>query len=116
MNGRYFAFKRIAEEVKQERKKLNLTQSEFAKLTGTSLLVINQIESGNKIVSYNSLKKIATFLNNDVYMSLFSDRTITLDKELYNYLKEKSDKNGVSIGDYLKSQVFKSEIKQRIVN
>ena len=46
------------ETIKEERKKLNLTQKKLAIMTGVSTSMINQIESGRCKPSYDTAKKI----------------------------------------------------------
>ena len=46
------------ETIKEERKKLNITQKKLADMTGVSTSMINQIESGRCKPSYNTAKKI----------------------------------------------------------
>ena len=46
------------ETIKEERKKLNITQKKLASMTGVSTSMINQIESGRCKPSYNTAKKI----------------------------------------------------------
>jgi len=46
------------ETIKEERKKLNMTQKKLATMTGVSTSMINQIESGRCKPSYNTAKKI----------------------------------------------------------
>ena len=46
------------ETIKEERKKLNLTQKKLAVMTGVSTSMINQIESGRSKPSYDTAKKI----------------------------------------------------------
>jgi len=46
------------ETIKEERKKLNLTQKKLAIMTGVSTSMINQIESGRSKPSYDTAKKI----------------------------------------------------------
>ena len=46
------------ETIKEERKKLNMTQKKLAVMTGVSTSMINQIESGRCKPSYNTAKKI----------------------------------------------------------
>jgi len=46
------------ETIKEERKKLNLTQKKLAAMTGVSTSMINQIESGRSKPSYDTAKKI----------------------------------------------------------
>ena len=46
------------ETIKEERKKLNVTQKKLAAMTGVSTSMINQIESGRCKPSYNTAKKI----------------------------------------------------------
>ena len=46
------------ETIKEERKKLNMTQKKLAIMTGVSTSMINQIESGRCKPSYNTAKKI----------------------------------------------------------
>ena len=45
------------ETIKEERKKLNLTQKKLAVMTGVSTSMINQIESGRSKPSYDTAKK-----------------------------------------------------------
>ncbi|KER05313.1 XRE family transcriptional regulator protein, partial [Marine Group I thaumarchaeote SCGC AAA799-E16] len=44
--------------IKEERKKLNVTQKKLAVMTGVSTSMINQIESGRSKPSYETAKKI----------------------------------------------------------
>ena len=44
--------------IKEERKKLNMTQKQLATMTGVSTSMINQIESGRCKPSYDTAKKI----------------------------------------------------------
>ena len=46
------------ETIKEERKKLNMTQKKLAAMTGVSTSMINQIESGRCKPSYDTAKKI----------------------------------------------------------
>ena len=46
------------ETIKEERRKLNVTQKKLAAMTGVSTSMINQIESGRCKPSYNTAKKI----------------------------------------------------------
>jgi len=46
------------ETIKEERRKLNMTQKKLAAMTGVSTSMINQIESGRCKPSYNTAKKI----------------------------------------------------------
>ena len=46
------------ETIKEERKKLNVTQKKLAAMTGVSTSMINQIESGRCKPSYDTAKKI----------------------------------------------------------
>ena len=46
------------ETIKEERKKLNMTQKKLAVMTGVSTSMINQIESGRCKPSYNTAKRI----------------------------------------------------------
>ena len=46
------------ETIKEERKKLNMTQKKLAVMTGVSTSMINQIESGRCKPSYSTAKKI----------------------------------------------------------
>jgi len=46
------------ETIKEERKKLNMTQKKLASMTGVSTSMINQIESGRCKPSYDTAKKI----------------------------------------------------------
>ena len=46
------------ETIKEERKKLNMTQKKLAIMTGVSTSMINQIESGRCQPSYSTAKKI----------------------------------------------------------
>ena len=46
------------ETIKEERKKLNITQKKLASMTGVSTSMINQIESGRCKPSYDTAKKI----------------------------------------------------------
>ena len=46
------------ETIKEERKKLNMTQKKLAAMTGVSTSMINQIESRRGNPSYNTAKKI----------------------------------------------------------
>mgnify|MGYP000533603551 FL=1 len=46
------------ETIKEERKKLNMTQKKLAAMTGVSTSMINQIESGRSKPSYDTAKKI----------------------------------------------------------
>jgi transcriptional regulator with XRE-family HTH domain len=106
MIERYSSLKTLKNEVLEERKKRNLTQIEFAKFAKVSPLVISQIETGTKVVSYNAMKKIADAINDDVYISLHASRTITLDEETYNKIKEESQKANMNINDYIKSKLI----------
>ena len=45
------------ETIKEERKKLNMTQKQLASMTGVSTSMINQIESGRCKPSYDTAKK-----------------------------------------------------------
>ena len=46
------------ETIKEERKKLSMTQKKLAAMTGVSTSMINQIESGRCKPSYNTAKRI----------------------------------------------------------
>ena len=46
------------ETIREERRKLNMTQKKLAVMTGVSTSMINQIESGRCKPSYNTAKKI----------------------------------------------------------
>ena len=46
------------ETIKEERKKLSITQKKLATMTGVSTSMINQIESGRCKPSYDTAKKI----------------------------------------------------------
>ena len=48
----------ILETIKEERKKLSMTQKKLAAMTGVSTSMINQIESGRCKPSYDTAKRI----------------------------------------------------------
>ena len=50
------------ETIKEERKKLSMTQKKLAAMTGVSTSMINQIESGRSKPSYDTAKKSLKFL------------------------------------------------------
>jgi len=52
------------ETIKEERKKLNMTQKKLAVMTGVSTSMINQIESGRCKPSYETAKRIFEKLTN----------------------------------------------------
>lgn len=58
-------YSKIAELVKAERKKRNLTQLEFIKLADISERTLRHIETGEK-VNLDTIKKVLNVVNHDI--------------------------------------------------
>lgn len=52
--------------LRELREEKNLTQTELAYLSGISIKTISRIENGDECIQYNSVKKLAEFLDTDV--------------------------------------------------
>ena len=76
--------KNLAEKIKQQRKKLKISQQEFTQKSGVSLGSIKRFETKNEI-SLQSFIKIAIALDLDGdFESLFSTKTYTSIDEVIN--------------------------------
>lgn len=58
--------KRLAEFVKERRKKVNLTQSEFAERTGVALTVIRKIEQGKTNLSMDKVNLVLKMFGHEL--------------------------------------------------
>lgn len=63
----------LSKNVKEQRKKLTLTQEKLAELTGLSVQTINDIEGGRKWVSDKTITKLANALHIESYQLLIAD-------------------------------------------
>ncbi len=57
---------KFADKIKRERSKLNLSQEEFAELTGFHRTYIGMLERGERNISLTNLERIANALNTDL--------------------------------------------------
>jgi transcriptional regulator with XRE-family HTH domain len=60
----------LAKNLKEQRKKLGLSQEKFAEITGLSIQTINDIEGGRKWVSDKTITKLSAVLNMECYQLL----------------------------------------------
>jgi transcriptional regulator with XRE-family HTH domain len=63
----------LSKNVKEQRKKLMLTQEKLAELTGLSVQTINDIEGGRKWVSDKTITKLSSALHAESYQLLIAD-------------------------------------------
>lgn len=52
--------------LRELREKKNLTQTQLSFLSGVSIKTISRIENGDECIQYQSVKKLAEFLETDV--------------------------------------------------
>jgi len=60
----------LAKNLKEQRKKMGLSQERFAEISGLSIQTINDIEGGRKWVSDKTMTKLSTALNLECYQLL----------------------------------------------
>jgi transcriptional regulator with XRE-family HTH domain len=60
----------LARNLKEQRKKLGLSQEKFAEISGLSIQTINDIEGGRKWVSDKTITKLSSALNIECYQLL----------------------------------------------
>lgn len=58
--------KQLAEFVKERRKKVNLTQEEFAERAGVALTVIRKIEQGKKNLNMNKVNLVLNMFGHEL--------------------------------------------------
>lgn len=66
----------IGERLKEERLRIGLSQTEFAKIIGKTKQAIVNYESGNRSICANDLSFLASKLNIDVFYVLIGERNI----------------------------------------
>ncbi|MDR2716694.1 MAG: helix-turn-helix transcriptional regulator [Treponema sp.] len=72
----------LAKNLKEQRKKLGLSQEKFAEISGLSIQTINDIEGGRKWVSDKTMTKISSALNIECYQLLQPKLTLKNKKEI----------------------------------
>jgi transcriptional regulator with XRE-family HTH domain len=102
----------LAKNLKEQRKKMGLSQERFAEISGLSIQTINDIEGCRKWVSDKTITKLSTALNLECYQLLLPRLEIQRKKEinstrqlwgLMKTLKKSVDSQIIShFTDYLK--------------
>jgi transcriptional regulator with XRE-family HTH domain len=72
----------LAKNLKEQRKKMGLSQEKFAEISGLSIQTINDIEGGRKWVSDKTMTKLSTTLNLECYQLLLPKLAIQRKKEI----------------------------------
>jgi transcriptional regulator with XRE-family HTH domain len=72
----------LAKNLKEQRKKLGLSQEKFAEISGLSIQTINDIEGCRKWVSDKTMTKLSSALNLECYQLLLPKLTIKRKKEI----------------------------------
>jgi len=72
----------LAKNLKEQRKKLGLSQEKFAEISGLSIQTINDIEGGRKWVSDKTITKLSAALNMECYQLLQPKLSIRHKKEI----------------------------------
>jgi transcriptional regulator with XRE-family HTH domain len=72
----------LAKNLKEQRKKLGLSQDKFAEISGLSIQTINDIEGGRKWVSDKTMTKLSSTLNLECYQLLMPKLPNKLKKEI----------------------------------
>lgn len=76
----------LGPRIKENRKRLKITQKEFAKLLGKSERMVQKYESNEVVPSIEVIKQIAAILNMDTY-------DLLINPDLENELKENTSKS-----------------------
>ena len=71
----------LANNLKEQRKKMGLSQEKFAEISGLSIQTINDIEGCRKWISDKTITKLSKALNLDCYQLLMPKLTIKRKKE-----------------------------------
>jgi len=71
----------LANNLKEQRKKMGLSQEKFAEISGLSIQSINDIEGCRKWVSDKTITKLSKALNLECYQLLMPKLTIKRKKE-----------------------------------
>jgi transcriptional regulator with XRE-family HTH domain len=72
----------LARNLKEQRKKLGLSQEKFAEISGLSIQTINDIEGGRKWVSDKTLTKLSKTLDMECYHLLMPKLAVRRKKEM----------------------------------
>jgi transcriptional regulator with XRE-family HTH domain len=72
----------LARNLKEQRKKLGLSQEKFAEISGLSIQTINDIEGGRKWVSDKTLSKLSKTLDMECYHLLMPELAVRRKKEM----------------------------------
>jgi transcriptional regulator with XRE-family HTH domain len=72
----------LAKNLKEQRKKMGLSQEKFAEISGLSIQTINDIEGGRKWVSDKTMTKLSLALDLECYQLLLPKLTIKRKKEI----------------------------------
>jgi len=72
----------LAKNLKEQRKRLGLSQEKFAEISGLSIQTINDIEGGRKWVSDKTMTKLSLTLNIECYQLLLPKLQTQNKKEL----------------------------------
>jgi transcriptional regulator with XRE-family HTH domain len=72
----------LAKNLKEQRKKLGLSQEKFAEISGLSIQTINDIEGGRKWLSDKTMTKLSSALNIECYQLLLPKLPTQHKKEL----------------------------------
>jgi transcriptional regulator with XRE-family HTH domain len=104
----------LAKNLKEQRKKLGLSQEKFAEISGLSIQTINDIEGCRKWVSDKTMTKLSLALNLECYQLLLPKIAVKRKKEinstkqlwdLMKILKKNVDSQIVSLfTEYLKKK------------
>lgn len=71
----------LANNLKEQRNKMGLSQEKFAEISGLSIQTINDIEGCRKWISDKTITKLSKALNLDCYQLLMPKLTIKRKKE-----------------------------------
>jgi len=72
----------LAKNLKEQRKKMGLSQDKFAEISGLSIQTINDIEGGRKWISDKTMTKLAKTLNMECYQLLLPKLAVKRKKEI----------------------------------
>ena len=86
----------LGKRIKDIRKSLNLTQSEFAKKLGVTSMTISRYENGFREPNLNMLEKISLFFDVDLYF-FFQTVTDSL-KEWNDYQNKEAHIDSITLG------------------
>jgi len=100
----------MGERIREERSKLRMTQAELAERAEISTSFMGQIERADKILSLETLIKIANVLNVTVDMLLTESLTSELDNltlEINRYLSEMNNDDKLFILNVIRSYALR---------